>query len=524
MARAISDNGEVVGTGPSSVGPRAWRTGPGYGVLPFVPAALNGSTSSACGVNDAGQMVGSFTTDAGSHAFRLETSGSLTDVGTLGGTTSSACGLDADGRVGGQSNVGTETHAFVFSGTTLTDVHSFVSPFSTITTMANGIGVGSFTVSDGVSHALLWDAGGAVDLNSRIPSNSGWVLTDAVAVSPNGKIVGYGRRGDSARVFRLTPPADTPPPPADTTAPVMSSVTADPSSIWPPKGQMVTVRTSAVATDNSGEAPTCTLATVTVGGAAAPDATVIAPDTASVKAVGGRIYTFNERCVDGAGNEARSSVDVEVPADVTAPVIAALTATPSPIAPPNGKMVEVTVSVRATDNVDEAPVCGLVAISAAGATDADFSIKQPLLAAVRAVGGRTYSLIVKCRDAAGNFAKGSVDVKVPPDTTAPVITALSASPGYIWPPNGKMEAVTVSVTATDDVDAAAKCALTSVTGGTAAGAVITGPLTANVRSDKDVVYTLTVGCSDLAGNSSAGWVRVAITKDPTLALSSVGKK
>ena len=160
----------------------------------------------------------------------------------------------------------------------------------------------------------------------------------------------------------------------------------------------------------------------------------------------------------------RSSVNVTVPPDVTAPVIAALTATPSSVGPPNGAMVPVALSVSATDDVDDAPSCALAAITSAGAPAGDFAIAGPLSATVRAVGGRTYSLRVACSDAAGNSRDASVDVVVPPDTTAPVMTQLSASPDHIWPPNGKMEQVTLSMTAIDEVDSAPTCSLTSITG------------------------------------------------------------
>jgi hypothetical protein len=508
----------------------------------------------------------------------------------------------------------------VFSATAPVDVHNFTSTVSALVAVANGVAVGSYTWPAGGKHAFVYtDAGGSVDLNTLVAADSGWVLSNAVGVNTNGQIVGHGLVGVNPRVYRLTPVAAS-----DTTPPVITAVTASPSTIWPPKGQMVTVTTAAVATDNSGQAPTCTLGSITVGGVASPDASVTSPNTGSVKAVGGRTYTFNETCVDGSGNGASSSVAVSVPADVTAPVIATLTASPSSITPPNRAMVPVTVSVSATDDVDDAPACALSAITAAGATGADFAITPPFSASVRAVGGRTYSLTVTCTDAAGNPATRSVDVVVPPDTTAPVvtsliatpsvvsppngamasvavavtanddsgetpacalsgitasgttaddytitgqysakvravggrtyslrvtcsdsalntrdasvdvvvpldtttpvITALSATPDHIWPPNSKPEPVTLSVSATDDLDASPACALTSITGAPAAYSSITGPLTANLRSEKDAVYTLNVTCSDRAGNTSQRSVNVAVSKDSPLATAASSKK
>lgn len=612
QAFAIADNGEVVGNGNATgtgTASRAWRTGSGYGTLPVILAPVSGTLSTACGVNAAGQVVGAFTTGGSQHAYRLEANETLTDIGTLGGTTSSACGLDGDGRVGGQSKVGADTHAFVFTAGAPSDVHTFVSPFSTILAMANGVGVGSFTFAPGQSHAFVHtDAGGATDLNSTIPAGSSWVLTDAKAVSSNGQIVGHGLLAGVAHVFRLTPggttadttapvitsasatPSSVTPPnkllvdvaftatatddqdpspvcaasavdghgapsgdfsitgplsgrvratggaiysftltctdntgnassrsvdvvvPPDTTLPVFTSLSATPSTIWPPKSQMVTVTTSASATDDSGETPTCTLGSITGPGTSPDDFSVTGANTGSVKAVGGRTYTFNETCVDGSGNGAWSSVAVTVPPDVTAPVIAALTATPSSVAP-NGAMVPVALSVSATDDVDDAPSCALAAITSAGAPAGDFAITGPLSASVRAVSGRTYSLRVACSDAAGNSRDASVDVVVPADTTAPVITQLSASPDHIWPPNHQMEQVTLSVTATDNRDSAPQCSLTSITGAPAGSFAILGALTANVRADKDTVYSLNVTCQDLAGNTSQSSVAVAVSKD-----------
>jgi len=75
-----------------------------------------------------------------------------------------------------------------------------------------------------------------------------------------------------------------------------------------------------------------------------------------------------------------------------------------------------------------------------------------------------------------------------------------------------MMSVAVSVAATDDVDSAPRCTLTSVTGGWG-DSVITGPLSANVRANKDTSYTLQVTCSDRAGNSTRENVNVAVLKD-----------
>jgi hypothetical protein len=80
--------------------------------------------------------------------------------------------------------------------------------------------------------------------------------------------------------------------------------------------------------------------------------------------------------------------------------------------------------------------------------------------------------------------------------------------------------VTVSVSARDNTDAAPSCAISTITAdeGSTSDAVITGALTALVRATKDDrrdarVYTLTVVCSDAAGNASQAGVAVTVAKN-----------
>ena len=76
-----------------------------------------------------------------------------------------------------------------------------------------------------------------------------------------------------------------------------------------------------------------------------------------------------------------------------------------------------------------------------------------------------------------------------------------------------MVPVTVSVSATDNCDPAPSSRIISITaaGATSQDWQITGPLTANLRADERV-YTLTVRCTDTAGNSSTKEVAVVVRK------------
>jgi hypothetical protein len=522
---AINAAGDVVGQSIGATGvSSAFRASPG---LPAVQLpSLGGTFAIGCGINDAGQVAGQATTASGvGHAVRIDPGQpapvEITSFDGVAGT-SVACAIGADGRVGGQADQSAAPHAFRFFGGSLTLLDTFASTSSNTESIAEGTSVGWYVrASDGASRAFVHtDAHGSNDLNTLVDGASGWVLALAKGVNASGVIVGEGTFNGAAAVFRLTPI----PVVADTTAPVINALTASPSSIFPPNGAMVAVAISASATDDTDPSPVCSVTGIDGHGAPAADSSVTGPLAGSVRATGGATYSFQVSCGDAAGNTATGSVDVVVPPDTTAPVISRVAATPSTIWPPNGALVTVSVSVSATDNVDAAPACALSSISSTGSTADDFAITGPFTARLRAIGGRTYTLNVRCSDAAGNSSYGSTQVQVPPDTTAPVITSLSATPSEIWPPNGKLVDVSVFVSATDDVDSSPRCAVTSITGGGAGDAVVTGALSASVRAEKGAVYEVHVGCGDHAGNKAQAVTLVVVTKDQPVAQPSKSPK
>lgn len=112
------------------------------------------------------------------------------------------------------------------------------------------------------------------------------------------------------------------------------------------------------------------------------------------------------------------------------------------------------------------------------------------------------------------------------DTTAPVIVKVTPSPESFWPPNHKMEAVTVNVVAVDVADPTLTTLILSVSsnqpvdgtgdGDTSPDWEITGPTTVNLRAERsgnqDRVYTITVQVSDSSGNASTGTCEVRIAQ------------
>jgi hypothetical protein len=114
--------------------------------------------------------------------------------------------------------------------------------------------------------------------------------------------------------------------------------------------------------------------------------------------------------------------------ETTPPVIAALTATPNILWPPNHKMVPVIVSVDVSDNCDSAVLqsCRIINVTSNepvlgtgdGNTAIDWEITGNLTVNLRAERagngtGRTYTITVECTDNGGNTATQSITVTVP---------------------------------------------------------------------------------------------------------------
>ena len=510
---AINDAGDV--TGYADTADNTIVAFVAAGPLPTQLPTLNGDMVIGCGINANGQVAGVADTPTwAQHGIRIDPGAtSPIDIPSLYGADMSvnACAIDAAGHVGGQMQRDSNTfHAFRFTdGTGVIDLDTFGSSTSNVESIAAGVSAGWYTLADNSTHAFAHrDADGSFDLNTRI-NDPGWVLATAKAINESGVIAGEGVHNHVAAVYRLTPQQAT-----DSMAPVINSVTANPSSIFPPSGQIVPVSLTVNATDDSGQAPVCSISSV----APSNGASVTGPLTGTVVAISGTTYTFTVTCVDAAQNtSAPAAATVVVMKDTTPPVIASVSATPNNLWPPDGRLVPVAVSVSASDDVDAVPVCALSNVGGGVLSD-DVSIALPLGATLRATGGRTYSLTVACSDKAGNTSSKTTTVTVPPDVMAPTITALSATPGAIWPANNKFVAVTIGVSATDDVDASPVCTMTSVTGGPASDIVVTGPFGANVRAARNAdgsvrTYTFDVSCADSAGNTSLAGVSVAVGKD-----------
>jgi len=207
---------------------------PGRGVRDL--GTLGGNTTSASGLNDAGQVAGlSHTDDAPlprlnvppRHAFLWSAASGLQDLGSLGGRNSAAAALNSLGQVAGLSDsvdvddpanrtgpfADPLAHAFLWSPSgpsagRMVDMGTLGTGLSSSAAALNDSGqvVGSATTDPAVPEllrAFVWTAAeGMVDLNTRIPhAPAGMTLTSAFAISQNGAILANSNAG----IVLLTP-------------------------------------------------------------------------------------------------------------------------------------------------------------------------------------------------------------------------------------------------------------------------------------------------------------------------------
>jgi HYR domain len=164
--------------------------------------------------------------------------------------------------------------------------------------------------------------------------------------------------------------------------------------------------------------------TVTAGGSDDPDPDVTCdPASGSSFPLGETEVVCTAR--DDFGQEAVGTFTVTV-SDTIDPMISSISATPNVISPPNHQLVDVQVTVEATDVVDPVPGCHVFDVTAnepvtgpgSGNTNFDWRITGALEVELRAERSgegtdRVYQVHVVCTDSSGNSARGKVEVTVP---------------------------------------------------------------------------------------------------------------
>jgi hypothetical protein len=147
----------------------------------------------------------------------------------------------------------------------------------------------------------------------------------------------------------------------------------------------------------------------------------------------GQIWRIN---LDGTNNVSLTTVDndgidfgkdTSATPDTTPPTIVSITSSPSTLWPANHKMVPVSISVVAVDDIDPSPQSHIVSVTSNqpanatgdGNTPSDWMITGPLSLDLRAErsgsGERVYTVTIATSDASGNTSTAATAIRVPHD-------------------------------------------------------------------------------------------------------------
>lgn len=166
---------------------------------------LGGSVSRGNGINDAGQVTGGLSAAPGA-AFvaSLYSNGATAVLGTLGGKNSSGNSINNAGQVTGDSyTAGGRNHAFLYTNGAMSDLGTLGGSSSAGYGINNAGQVtgSSSTLGNGPEHAFLYSNGAMTDLNTLNGVSGGSdTLQDGVGINDAGQIVA----NSGSRAYLLT--------------------------------------------------------------------------------------------------------------------------------------------------------------------------------------------------------------------------------------------------------------------------------------------------------------------------------
>jgi probable HAF family extracellular repeat protein len=211
----FNDSGEIAGQAKLTDGTyQAFLYNPANGGSFMLLGTLGGMPSStqfsyASSINSSGQIEGdSINSNGDDHAY-VWTNGSWNDLGTFGGPASSGIAVNNLGHATGvaflTASVG---HVFLYNGTKLIDCGTLGGNYGNAGGLNNqDMIVGYCELADNVTnHAFIYSNGVMTDLNTLIPANTGWTLTDARGINDAGDIAAEGTNAAGQQdSFLLTP-------------------------------------------------------------------------------------------------------------------------------------------------------------------------------------------------------------------------------------------------------------------------------------------------------------------------------
>jgi len=186
----------------------------GMSIVPLSPPN-NAAVSYTTGINDRGQIVGAAGPDLNHVVAVLWTVHRdrtlATAFGTLGGDSSLAFAINNQGEIAGQAQIPSgDWHSTRWQDGQITDLGNFgTDPLGVayaINNLGQIVGFSGQGFNDiATAHALLWQNGSMINLQTKIAANSSWVLQQAEAINDRGQITGIGLHNGQIRAFLLTP-------------------------------------------------------------------------------------------------------------------------------------------------------------------------------------------------------------------------------------------------------------------------------------------------------------------------------
>jgi probable HAF family extracellular repeat protein len=367
---ALAVNGAEVVTGTYHVAGgnnRAFRYNAVTGDLGDVPILPGATYAAAQAINDAGIVVGYSFTPSGTRAFRQLPGLPAEDLGDFGGGWAAAFAINTSGVIVGQSMDHDHTfRAFRYDGV----LHA-LSPLAGSLTRAAaintaGVIVGYSSSVAGPLHAARWRSDAVVDDLGTL----GGFSSNALGINAAGDIVGS---------------ADVP--------------AGQPHAFLFKDEQMIDLNT--MIDDTSGWI------------------------LQTAYAINDNGVIVGDGLLNGVSRGFRLTLPSDENADVTAPFVESVTATPDSLWPAKHQLIDVSVNVAASDDSDQPPTCQIAGITSSdpdngtgdGDTSRDIAITGALTAKLRAersgAGERVYQITVQCTDAAGNVGTDVVTVRVP---------------------------------------------------------------------------------------------------------------
>jgi len=395
-ATSVSADGSVVVGFADQLGgmPPPWRWTAQTGMVPLVPMPPGFFSGRANGVSADGTVVVGTINGANlpggvgfSEPFRWTASTGIVPLGNVGAPQTSGTAVSADGAVVvGSGNFGftpSGPHVEAFRWSALTGMVGLGAVPGFSNSMANAVSadgavvVGSTIMPLVVGPAFRWtEQGGMVSLGD-LPGAPSGLGSSALAVSADGSVVvGVGNDGNFVGPF------------GDASVFIWDAVHG-------------TRALRGVLLDQA----------VDVSGWRLSFPFGISADGRVIGGVG----------INPSGAQQAWLARLAQTPSCTPPAISSVAATPSVLWPPNHKMVGVSVLVDATAACGP-PVCAITSIASnePGGGAGDIEITGALTALLRSERsggsmGRTYTITVECRDAAGNEATGTTAVQVPHD-------------------------------------------------------------------------------------------------------------